>query len=168
MSEKELRVAGFANDSIVDGPGIRYAIFTQGCHHDCTGCHNPETHDVGGGFVVTTEELWAPIAKNPLLDGVTLSGGEPLLQPEPLLDMARRCHGKGLDVWLYTGFLFEQVLAGVLGAAARELITEVDVVVDGPFIEGGRSLELAWRGSSNQRIIDVPASLEAGHVVELA
>lgn len=160
-----IRVAGAANDSIVDGPGIRFALFVQGCTHNCAGCHNPETHDIEGGHDTTVDAVWANIEGNGLLDGITLSGGEPLLQPVPLLELAHRAHEHGLNVWLYTGYLFEQILAGTSSPEAAELLRTADVVVDGPFMEAGRSLELKWRGSANQRVIDVPASLEAGEVV---
>ena len=150
----EIRIAGTVNDSIVDGPGIRFSIFTQGCSHHCPGCQNPPT--------------WNPdatIARNPLLKGVTLTGGEPFEQAEPLIALCRACHERGLDVWAYSGYTFEELVAGKAGTAARELLELCDVLVDGLFVEELKSLSLKWRGSSNQRVIDVPASLAAGEAV---
>ena len=102
-----IRIAGTTNDSIVDGPGLRYAIFTQGCPHHCPGCHNPKTHDFEGGKMEDTQEIIGRMLKNPLLSGITLSGGEPLMQSEPCLELARAAHAHGLNVWMYTGFVWE-------------------------------------------------------------
>lgn len=159
-----IRIAGFVNDSIVDGPGLRFAVFTQGCLHACPGCHNPETHDLNGGHEEDTQQLIAQMRKNPLLSGLTLSGGDPLLQPVPCLELARAAHASRLNVWMYTGYLFEQILKKQ-DADEMALLREVDVLVDGPFILAERSLELDWCGSKNQRLIDVPASLREGKTV---
>ncbi len=161
----ELKINGCVNDTIVDGPGIRYAIYTQGCHHACEGCHNPDTHDLEGGSVTTVETLLATIDANPLLSGITLSGGEPFLQPEPLALLAAEAHKRKLTVWAYSGYTFEELLTD---ETARPLLEQLDVLVDGRFELAQRSLSLKWRGSSNQRVLDVPASLNAGHAVELA
>ena len=156
-----LRLSGVTGDSIVDGPGLRMAIFTQGCPHRCPGCHNPQTHDPAGGAWGDTDEVAAAMAENPLLDGITLSGGEPFLQPAPCLALAEAAHRLGLDVWTYTGYTWEELLAE--GDAARlALLWETDVLMDGPFLLAERSLELRFRGSRNQRAIDVRKSLEAG------
>ena len=101
MSDKTIRLAGAANDSIVDGPGIRLAIFVQGCTHDCPGCQNPETHNPSGGYVKTVEDIIAAMDKNPLLDGITLSGGEPMEQPAPLIELADAAHARKLSLVLY-------------------------------------------------------------------
>ncbi|MGI6221828.1 MAG: anaerobic ribonucleoside-triphosphate reductase activating protein [Coriobacteriales bacterium] len=164
----QVRIAGTVNDSIVDGPGIRFSIFTQGCSHHCPGCQNPQTWDFEGGELVDTDDLLAKIAKNPLLKGITLTGGEPFEQPEPLIELSRACHERGLDAWAYSGYTFEEIVGGAAGDAARELLSECDVLVDGLFVEDLKTLGLKWRGSSNQRVIDVPASLDAGSVVERA
>jgi anaerobic ribonucleoside-triphosphate reductase activating protein len=161
-----LRIFGTADDSIVDGPGIRFAIFTQGCKHCCRGCHNPEAQPFDGGNNVTVEELWQKIEGNPLVSGITLTGGEPCEQPTPLIELACRAHEKGLNVWAYSGYTYAQLMAGTPSDDARELARVCDVLVDGLFIESQQSHELKWRGSSNQRIIDVPASFEAGEAVE--
>ena len=153
-----IRIAGVVNDSIVDGPGLRFSVFTQGCSHHCPGCHNPETHDPQGGHDEDTEALIAKMKKNPLLSGLTLTGGDPLEQSAPCLELAKAAHALGLNVWAYTGYTWEQLLDRD-DPDQMALLREVDVLVDGPFILAERSLELDYRGSKNQRLIDVPASL---------
>ena len=162
-----LRIFGTADDSIVDGPGIRFSVFTQGCRHACPGCHNPDAQPFEGGREVTVEELMHLIEANPLLAGITLTGGEPFEQPAPLLELACWARERGLNVWAYSGYCYEELLDAVPSALARELLESVDVLVDGRFVEAQKSYELKWRGSANQRIIDVPASLAANKVVEL-
>lgn len=161
-----MRIAGIVNDSIVDGPGFRFAVFTQGCPHRCPGCHNPQTHDFAGGREADTEELIAQMKKNPLLDGLTLTGGEPFCQGAACAELARGAHALGLNVWSYSGYTFEELLEG--DAAQRELLKRIDVLVDGPFRIDQRTLELRFRGSANQRLIDVPKSMATGHAVEWA
>lgn len=156
-------MSGIAGDSIVDGPGIRLTIFTQGCPHHCPGCHNPQTHDPDGGSWGDTDDIAAVMAENPLLDGITLSGGEPFLQPVPCLALAKEAHRLGLNVWAYTGYTWEELLAEN-DAARMAFLREVDVLVDGPFLLAERSLELRFRGSRNQRAIAVQKSLTAGAV----
>ena len=160
----QIRIAGTTNDSIVDGPGLRFTIFTQGCPHHCPGCHNPKTHDFEGGEMGDTEEIIGRMLKNPLLSGITLSGGEPLMQSEACLALARAAHQHGLNVWMYTGFVWENLLKEN-DPDRMALLNETDVLVDGPFILDKRSLELDFCGSSNQRLIDVKASLKAGNVI---
>lgn len=147
-----IRIAGTVDDSIVDGHGLRFAIFTQGCPHSCPGCHNPDTHSFDSGKTVDTQEIIDQFSKNPLLDGITLSGGEPFCQPEPCFELARAAHKKGLSVWCYTGYVLDQLLQEH-DPARMALLEEIDVLVDGPFIQAEKSLELKWRGSKNQRII---------------
>ncbi len=155
-----LRAAGVAQDSIVDGPGLRLCVFVQGCPHNCPGCHNPETHDPKAGYDLSVEDILQKIRENPLLDGVTLSGGEPLCQPRPLSYLAEEARKMGKNVWLYSGFTWEQILnMREEDPDVRRLLDQVDVLVDGPFLQSQRSLELRFRGSSNQRLIDVPKSL---------
>lgn len=159
-----MRIANTVNDSIVDGPGLRFTVFTQGCPHACPGCHNPETHDPGGGEEVSVEELLGRLEKNPLIEGLTLSGGEPFLQAGPCAALARAARERGLTVWTYTGFLYEGLLAADRPDWAA-LLAETDVLVDGPYVEEERSHGLPFRGSRNQRLIDVPKSRAAGRVV---
>ena len=159
----DIRVAGIVDDSIVDGPGFRLTVFTQGCPHDCPGCHNPETHPFDGGKVMDTGAIVKMLSENPLLDGVTLSGGDPFCQPVPCAEIARAAKEIGLTVWAYSGWTFEELLAR---PDAMPLLETVDVLVDGPFVLAQRTLELRFRGSRNQRLIDVPASLAEGRAVE--
>jgi anaerobic ribonucleoside-triphosphate reductase activating protein len=144
----KIRIAGIVPESYVDGEGIRFAIFMQGCLRNCAGCHNPETHALDGGKIIDTDEIITAIKKDPLLTGITLSGGEPLLQIAPALELAKTAKTLGLDVWLYTGYKFEEIPSD-----ADELLKFVDVVVDGEYMEELRDLELEFRGSKNQRII---------------
>lgn len=161
-----IRIAGTVNDSIVDGPGMRFTVFTQGCPHHCPGCHNPQTHDFAGGREVDTDEIVRMLRRNPLLDGITLSGGEPFCQSDACLELSKAAHALKLNVWAYTGYTYEELTAGK--PEWQELLQEVDVLVDGRFELAKRSLECRFRGSSNQRLIDVQASLKEGYTVELA
>lgn len=160
----KLRIAGLVNDSIVDGPGFRLAVFTQGCPHNCPGCHNPETHDFNGGSDMDTAEIILTMESNPLLDGVTLTGGDPFCQPEACLEVARAAHKLGLNVWAYSGWTYEQLLED---PKKRALLEETDVLVDGPFILAQRTLDKRFMGSKNQRAIDVKASLAQGSAIEI-
>jgi len=154
------------SDSIVDGTGIRAVIWTQGCSHNCPGCHNPGTHDFKGGFEVNVEEVKEEISKLEFQDGITFSGGDPFFQPAACAKIANYVHSLGMDVWCYTGFLFEDLLkSSVKKKAIMDFLTNIDILVDGPFIVSKRSYSAKFRGSSNQRIIDVKRSLEEGTVV---
>lgn len=162
----KLRVAGIVPESVVDGPGFRYAVFTQGCRHNCVGCHNPQTHDFEGGYVTDTDDLFAEMMEDPLIKGITFSGGDPFEQPAPLAELAAKVHAVGKDVMTYTGYTYEQLLAKAADEpAVMDLLRETDVLIDGPFVLAERNLELKFRGSDNQRVIDVPQSLEKGEVV---
>lgn len=160
----KIRIAGTVNDSIVDGPGLRFSVFTQGCPHHCPGCHNPETHDPDGGHEADTDEIIAKMKKNPLLSGLTLSGGDPMTQPAACAEIARAAHASGLNVWTYTGYTWENLLKEN-DPDRMALLDATDVLVDGPFILAQRSLELDFCGSKNQRLIDVPASKREGRIV---
>lgn len=162
----KIRIAGTVADSIVDGPGLRYALFTQGCPHHCPGCHNPQTHDPNGGYEVDVDDILKEIASDPLLDGVTFSGGDPLMQPEPLAIIANEVHKLGLSVIVYTGYSWERIQSGRRDDWNR-LLTNVDVLVDGPFVQSLHDWKLKFRGSSNQRFVDVKRSLAEGKLVEL-
>lgn len=162
----EIRIAGTVEDSIVDGPGLRFVVFTQGCPHHCDGCHNPETHDFAGGKVTTTDALFDQCMENPLCSGVTFSGGEPFCQAEALYELGSRFKSAGKHLMCYSGWTFEELLA----KAQREesvgkLLSIADVLVDGKFDISKRSLSLQYRGSSNQRLINVQESLKTGTTV---
>ena len=162
-----IRIAGTVSDSITDGPGIRFTLFVQGCPHHCPGCHNPQTHDFNGGRDAEEDELIAAINKNPLLSGLTLSGGEPMCQARALAHFAERVRKECpriKEVACYTGFTFEELLEGKVDGA-MELLKQLDTLVDGRFVQALRSWEIRFAGSSNQRVIDVPASLKAGKAV---
>jgi len=158
-----LELSGIVSDSIVDGPGIRTVIFSQGCPHHCEGCHNPETWEFGCGTRVSVEAIVQIVRSNPLCRGVTFSGGEPLAQPESFGKLARLLKEKGYEVASYTGYTFEELLAGT--PAQKALLQSIDILIDGPFLQAEKSLELVFRGSRNQRILDVKKSLEAGEAV---
>lgn len=160
----KIRLYGTVNDSIVDGPGLRYAIFTQGCPHHCPGCHNQKSQEMNGGYFGDTHDLLMEIDKNPLLDGVTLSGGEPFLQPLPLIDLVSQIKQKGLHVMIYSGYTYEEIM--LLGEKERQLLSLCDTLVDGRFLLELRSLKLLYKGSSNQRIIDIQASLKDNRIIE--
>ena len=161
-----MRIYGLVQDSIVDGPGFRFVCFVQGCTHHCPGCHNPDSHAPDGGKEMSVEEVGAELSKNPLTDGLTLSGGEPFQQAEDCLSLARLAHSRGLNVWSYTGYTYE-FLRSQGTPAQQALLDEIDVLVDGPFLLERRTLSLPWRGSDNQRVIDLPATRTAGEVVLL-
>ena len=158
-----IRIAGTVNDSIVDGPGYRYTIFAQGCPHHCPGCHNPQSHDFEGGRTVDTETILRQVRENPLLDGITLSGGEPFCQPEACRALAEAARDLGLSVWCYTGYTWEKLMQEA-DPARLALLEAVDVLVDGPFILAQKSLELKFCGSRNQRLIDVKKTRNNGQV----
>ncbi|MGL5560548.1 MAG: anaerobic ribonucleoside-triphosphate reductase activating protein, partial [Paraclostridium dentum] len=143
-------------DSIVDGPGLRAVLWTQGCIHNCKGCHNSQTHDLVSGFEVDTSTISKEIEKLKLHRGVTLSGGEPFLQSEALAEVAKTCKDNNLDVWVYTGYTFEELTDKKNPSYFNNLnlLRNIDVLVDGRFIEAKRDISLKFRGSSNQRIID--------------
>ncbi|MEL4106346.1 anaerobic ribonucleoside-triphosphate reductase activating protein [Oscillospiraceae bacterium WX1] len=161
-----MRIAGTVQESIVDGPGLRYVVFTQGCPHHCHGCHNPETHDPAGGSERPVEAIIKELLSNPLTDGVTLSGGEPFFQAGDCAAIAEAAKNAGLTVWAYSGYTFEELFNST-DPAVLKLLRLTDVLVDGPFVLAKRSLTLKWRGSKNQRILDVPKSLKAGCAVTL-
>lgn len=161
-----IRLAGLVPESFVDGPGIRFTVFVQGCPHRCEGCQNPETHDFEGGRLADVDKLFNKIISNPLISGVTFSGGEPFCQPEPLNYLAGLLKEKGYHLMSYTGYTFEELTAmSERNPNVKELLEKLDLLVDGRFELSQRSLELKFKGSRNQRIIDVPESLRAGKAV---
>jgi anaerobic ribonucleoside-triphosphate reductase activating protein len=155
-----LNLAGTLADSIVDGPGLRFVVFAQGCAFNCPGCHNPQTHAFGIGADRRPEEVFAEIRRNPLARGVTFSGGDPFFQAEAFAALAALLKGVGYEVAAFTGFTWEE-LARSGSAAQHQLLSRLDVLVDARFEIAQRDLGLRFRGSANQRVIDVQASLEA-------
>ncbi len=162
----ELRIAGTVNDSIVDGPGIRFTIFTQGCPHNCKGCHNPQTHAFDGGELTDTDVLLEKIKSNPLLDGVTFSGGDPFCQAVPLASLGRQIKELGLNIVTYTGYDFEELYKNREHNGWGDLLEVTDILIDGKFVEELRDWNIKFRGSSNQRYIDSPESLKQGRAIE--
>ena len=157
--------APIQTDSIVDGAGIRTVIWTQGCSHKCKGCHNPETHDFNGGFAYDVEDLKKEIDNLKSQDGITLSGGDPMFQPEACNLIALHAKSKGLNVWCYTGFTYEKLLEMAKEKPIyKEFLGNIDVLVDGPFILSKKSFDCIFRGSTNQRLIDPKESLKSGSV----
>ena len=164
----KLQIAGIVDDSIVDGDGCRLTVFVQGCPRRCPGCQNPETQPTEGGRTIDTAAILQQMAENPILSGVTFSGGEPFLQPAPLASLARAVHQRGLDVWSYSGFTLEELAERAeKDKATRALLSELDVLVDGPYEESQRDLTLHFRGSRNQRVIDMKKTRKAGRIVLL-
>ena len=159
-----LELSGIVSDSIVDGPGIRTTIFAQGCPHHCKGCHNPETWEFGCGTNIPVEAVVDIVRENPLCRGVTFSGGEPFAQPKGFAKLARLLKAQGYEVASYTGYTFEALLRG--SEDQKKLLETIDILIDGPFLLAQKSLEVAFRGSRNQRILDVPKSLAALQAVE--
>lgn len=159
-----LNLAGIVEDSIVDGPGIRVTIFAQGCPHHCHGCHNPETWPFEGGTAMDEQQILSIVQGNPLAKGVTFSGGEPFAQAEGFCTLAKLLKEHGYEVASYSGYTFEELMNG--STAQQQLLQQLDVLIDGPFQQENRSLSLVFRGSSNQRILDVPSSLSIGFAVE--
>lgn len=163
----DIRIFGVVEESIVDGPGIRYSIFVQGCSHGCSGCHNPESHSPKGGELRSIESVLGGIRSNKLIAGVTLSGGEPFEQPHACAALAQQLKADGYNIWTFTGYLYEDLLK--MSQANPDiacLLDNIDVLVDGPFVEELKSLELDWRGSSNQRVIDLAKTRDVGAIVE--
>lgn len=164
----KLRVCGFTKESVVDGPGIRAVVFAQGCPHLCPGCHNPETWDCEGGYDLEIEDLLYQISANPLLKGITLTGGEPFAQAEAFSELTARVKDMGLDVVTYSGYTYEELIEqGQINKSLKKLLENTDILIDGPYVEALKDLSLAFRGSRNQRIIDVKESLQSGRVVQL-
>ena len=158
-----LNLAGKVEESVVDGPGIRTVIFAQGCPRRCEGCHNPQSHPFHTGTDCTAEQLLRGIEADPLVRGVTFSGGEPFSQAAAFAALGRCLKRKGYEVAAYTGFVLEELLTGT--PEQRALLQTLDILVDGPFVLAQRNLDLRFRGSDNQRVLDVPASLAADAAV---
>ena len=169
QNKKFIRLAAdLQTDSIVDGPGLRAVIWTQGCLHHCKGCQNPQTWDMNGGGLVDTVEVKKAIDELEYHTGLTFSGGDPMYQVEACLDIAEYGISKGLNIWVYTGFTFEELmLIAKKQPIYLEFMKKIDVLVDGRFILEERDLSLLFRGSRNQRLIDMKKTLASGKVILL-
>lgn len=160
-NDRKIRLAGILHESLVNGPGIRRVLFSQGCPHNCKGCFSPHTHSYTEGMLLDMDEIIEDIGKNPMLRGVTFSGGDPWEQADKFAYIAKAVKSLGLSIWCYTGYTFEYILEnGCKREGWEELLKYIDVLVDGRFDETKKEAGLKYRGSSNQRIIDVRASLE--------
>lgn len=182
-----LRLAGVVKESIVDGPGLRFTIFCQGCPHSCPKCHNQDTHDFSGGYDCDIQKIVNAIEENPLLSGVTFSGGEPSHQPVAFLEIAKKVKSLGLNIWMYSGYTLEELLSRANSTisdldnsnddssqtsekneeqvALKGLLSLIDVLVDGKFINELKDLTLPFRGSKNQRLIDMAATKRHNKIV---
>jgi anaerobic ribonucleoside-triphosphate reductase activating protein len=160
---KKILLAGNSIESLVNGEGLRYVIFGQICKHNCLGCFNPSTHSPQGGAWVEIDSLLSKILHHPLIDGVTFSGGDPFEQAEAFYTLAKEIKSTPLSLWCYTGYTFEHLLKKD-NPHWNHLLSKVDVLVDGPFIQALHAPHLSFRGSSNQRIIDVQKSLLTGQI----
>ncbi len=159
---RSIRLAGLVEESVVDGKGIRCAIFVQGCFHACKGCHNPQTHDITGGKMFRLSEIAQIVENNLLLDGLTFSGGEPFLYPSELADLAEWAQDNRLNIWCYTGYTYEELLEMCeSNNEVYRLLQSIDVLVDGRYEEDKRNLMLKFRGSENQRIINLKKMRES-------
>ena len=161
-----IRIAGVVRESIVDGPGLRFAVFTQGCAHHCFECHNPETWDFSGGYECEIEKIIKAMDENPLLDGITMSGGDPMFQPEAGYVLCKTVKEKGLNVVVFTGYTYEELMElGKTDPWVVKFLEVTDILIDGRYEKSRRDLTLLFRGSSNQRVIDMNRSREEGRPV---
>jgi anaerobic ribonucleoside-triphosphate reductase activating protein len=163
-SFNSIRLAGVVRESIVDGPGLRFTVFCQGCPHECNGCHNEETHKFDGGYDCDISKILEAIDANPLLDGVTFSGGEPFCQPEAFCNLAIELKERNLNLMAYSGYTYEE-LVNMKNPAVDDLLDMLDILVDGRYLEEERDLTLLFRGSKNQRVLDMPATRKLGKAV---
>ena len=154
-------ISGYAPNSITDGPGLRFGVFCQGCNHHCPGCHNPETHEFGIGTKVDVEDIYKMIKKDPIVRGVTFSGGEPFDQAEGFYYLAKLLKADGYELAAYSGYTYEQLTRNTEDYKYK-LLSLLDILVDGPFVLAKRSLSAGFRGSTNQRVLNIPASLANG------
>lgn len=168
MEDDKIRLAGLIHESLSNGEGLRRVLFSQGCMHNCKGCFNPHTHPFEGGEILLIDELAEDIVNNPMLRGVTFSGGDPFEQADKFARIAEKVREKGKDVWVYTGYTYEYIIEHQNERKGwSELMKQSDVLVDGRFEEDKYCPNLKFRGSSNQRIIDIKKSLIKNEVVVL-
>ena len=167
-NDNAVNVAGIVRESIVDGPGFRFVIFCQGCPHGCKACHNPDTHAFKENKLIVVDELFKSIMKPRLGKGVTFSGGEPFCQAAPFAKLGEKLKAAGIDILIFTGYEYEELIKmAKYNESIMRLIKTADYIVDGKYKEELRDLSLKFRGSSNQRIIDVKKTLEACKIVEV-
>ena len=157
----KVNVLDIVRGTTVDGPGFRTSVYMAGCRHACPGCHNPQSWDFNGGTLMDIEELMAVVEEEDW--DVTLTGGDPMYHPGAVMEIARRVHELGHDIWVYTGFTWEDLIKK---EELSNVLRLIDVIVDGPYHAAERDTDLLFRGSRNQRIIDVASSLESGRVME--
>lgn len=151
--ENKIKISGIVKESTVDGPGFRYVVFTQGCPHHCKGCHNPQTHSFDGGSYIDIDTILEDVKKNPLLRGVTISGGEPFMQAKKIAKLLSKIDRKKLSTIVYTGFLYEDLLNNANeNNGYMDLLKQADLLIDGKFEEDLMDENLLFRGSSNQRV----------------
>lgn len=167
QNKNKIRLAAdLQSDSIVDGPGLRTVIWTQGCSHNCKGCQNPQTWDFNGGALVPLDMVYEAIDELEYQQGITFSGGDPMFQPYPCTEIAKYCKEKGYNIWVYTGFTYEELMKmSKKDPIYLEFLKYVDVLVDGRFILKQKDLSMLFRGSRNQRLIDIPKTLESNEIV---
>jgi len=165
-NQQTIRISGIVKQSAVDGPGLRLTVFTQGCPHRCPGCQNPETNDFEGGQDIPATDILNELDKNPLLQGITLSGGEPLARPQQLLPITQGAKARGKDIVCFTGYTLEELLPKTReDKDLNNLLTQIDLLIDGRYDATQRDLTLRFRGSRNQRVLNLPASLAKGEAV---
>jgi len=163
---KQVRLSGIAFESLVNGPGLRRVIFAQGCIHNCKGCFNPDTHDMQGGQMMDMDKIIDDVKSNPMIRGITFSGGDCLEQADKFAYMAKKFKELGLNIWCYTGYTYEYILENRDKRVGwNELLNSIDALIDGKFEESKRDMSLRYKGSSNQRIIDVKESLKDDRIV---
>lgn len=158
-----MKISGIVEESIVDGPGIRFTVFFQGCTHNCYKCHNPDTHDINNGKEMSVDEIINKLKDVPYTDGVTLSGGDPLMQIEECIELCKKIKQMDLNIMVYTGYTYENLLK--MSNKYQELFNYIDYLVDGPFIYSLLDLTLKYKGSSNQRIIDIKETIKQNKIV---
>ena len=166
QTKKYIRLAAdLQSDSIVDGPGLRTVIWTQGCPHHCKGCQNPQTWDFEGGGLVPIKDVLEAINELECQTGITFSGGDPMAQPEACNEIAKYCKEKGYNIWVYTGYTYEELMKlSKTKPIYKKFLSNIDVLVDGRFVLAERDLSLLFRGSRNQRLIDVQKTLATGEI----
>lgn len=166
---EEVRIAGVVRESIVDGPGLRFVIFAQGCPHNCEGCHNPATHDFNGGYSCEFDKILKAIDSNPILSGVTFSGGEPFCQSEAFYNLALKLKERNVSLMAYSGYSYEEIIGlEKTDVFSTKLLDLLDILIDGRFIISQRDLSLTFKGSKNQRYIDLNETRKRGNIVEIS